>query len=163
MSNKAKQNYERMVRLSHLTIEQAPSSIFWVDSTSRIVHVNEATCTILGYSREELIDKMVPAFDVDIAMDEWGKFWTKLKQKQYLNFDSHQRTKDGRVFPVNVNVHFIEFEGTEYCCAFTRDITERIKTEQDMSSRLKTQNFGVIKITGIGLQIQTKEKRLRFW
>jgi PAS domain S-box-containing protein len=46
-----------------------------------------------------------------------------------LTFESEQRTKDGRLFPVEVVANYVKHGNEERNCAFVRDITERKKTE----------------------------------
>ena len=53
--NKVYDDWERMLRLSHFTIEQAPDAILWIDSDGHIHRVNDAVSRLFGFSRSELI------------------------------------------------------------------------------------------------------------
>ncbi|MDY6857624.1 MAG: hypothetical protein SWO11_23570 [Thermodesulfobacteriota bacterium] len=45
--------------------------------------------------------------------------------------ESYHRAKDGRIFSVEIVANYVKFSGNEYNCAFTRDISERKKVEED--------------------------------
>ena len=45
-------------------------------------------------------------------------------------FESRHRTKDGRVFPVEINANYFEYNGRGYNLALARDISERNKAEE---------------------------------
>jgi PAS domain S-box-containing protein len=117
---------------SHFTVERAADAIFWVDSEARIHYVNEAACRSLGYSLEELISMKVFDIDPDFQEDNWQEQWAKVKRLKAFTHESHHRTKDGRIFPVEISTNYIEYGGREYSCAFVRDISERIKTEKEV-------------------------------
>ncbi|MGB8169624.1 MAG: PAS domain S-box protein, partial [Chthoniobacteraceae bacterium] len=53
-----------------------------------------------------------------------------LKRAGALTFESRHRTKDGRVFPVEVNANYILAGGKEINFAFARDISERKRAEE---------------------------------
>ncbi|MCH7688251.1 MAG: PAS domain S-box protein [Planctomycetes bacterium] len=52
------------------------------------------------------------------------------RTQETLTFMTRHRSKDGRIFPVDVTSNFIEFEGKEYLCSFVHDISERIEAEK---------------------------------
>jgi PAS domain S-box-containing protein len=56
--------------------------------------------------------------------------------------ESHHRTKEGRIFPVEITVNFLEFGGNEFNCAFARDITERKHAEKAL--RQEEEKFRVL-------------------
>jgi PAS domain S-box-containing protein len=62
------ENTERMLRLSHFTLETAADGIFWADAEGRIQRVNEATCRMHGYSRDELLT--MRAHDLSLHLSE---------------------------------------------------------------------------------------------
>ena len=127
-----KEESKKAYLFSHFTIEHAADAVFWVDSEARIHYVNEAACRSLGYSLEELLSMKVHDIDPDFQEDNWQAQWKKVRELKSFTHESRHRTKDGRIFPVEISTNYIEFEGREYSCAFVRDITERIKTEREI-------------------------------
>jgi PAS domain S-box-containing protein len=66
-------------------------------------------------------------FDLDptVTQESWAANWDRIKSDGARSIVSEGKTRDGRVFPIEVNAHFLEFEGTEFLCSFVRDISER--------------------------------------
>ena len=132
------QDTERMIKLSHFTIERAATPIFWVDSSGRIVRANEAACRSLNYTREDLVGMKVPDIDADHPAERWPEIWARQeKNKSHFVFDSHHRTREGKLFPVEITANYIEFRGVQYSCVFVTDITGRIQTEERLKNALK--------------------------
>ena len=135
--NRTDKESERMLELAYFTIETTSDPVFWIDSKARIYRVNEAACRSLVYSRDELLAMKVHDIDPDYQAVNWPKHWAELKECKALTLESHHRTKDGRIFPVEVISNYIEFDGKEYSCSFARDITERMQTEEEIKSLAK--------------------------
>jgi PAS domain S-box-containing protein/putative nucleotidyltransferase with HDIG domain len=121
---------ERTLRLTQFSIDHIADAAFWVGSDARFTYVNEATCRSLGYSREELLTMTVHDIDPDFPEEVWPEHWQEVRERGSFTIESHHRTKDGHVFPVEIKVSYLEFQGKEYDCAFAHNITERKKYEQ---------------------------------
>jgi two-component system sensor histidine kinase/response regulator len=123
---------EEALRLTQFSVDRASDAVFWLNSSGQPVYVNEAACRALGYSREELLSMTVPDFHPDIPAESWPKRWQETRERGSFTFETYHRSKDGRVFPVEVSANYLEFGGREYSCAFVRDITERKRVEDQM-------------------------------
>jgi PAS domain S-box-containing protein len=131
---------EEQLRLTQFSLDHASDPVFWVDAQARIVYANEAACRALGYSRDQLLLLSIPDIDPDRHAETWRTLWERIKAEGWLSFETRHRTKDGRVFPVEVTSNYLEFGEKEYLFAFARDITERKKAEEairESVSRLK--------------------------
>jgi PAS domain S-box-containing protein len=120
---------EETLQWARISLESASDALFWIDPNARIVDVNEAACRSLGYSREELLQLSVPDFDPHFNANMWPGQFATLRQRGSMTFESEQRTKDGRMFPVEVVVNHVKFGSEERHCAFVRDISERKRAE----------------------------------
>jgi PAS domain S-box-containing protein len=116
---------EASLKLTQFTIDQAADPIFWIGEKAQIIYVNDTACRKLGYTREELLKMTVHDIDPDFPVKAWPAHWAEMKQRVSFTLESLHKTKDGVVFPVEVSVNYVEFEGREYNCAFSRDITTR--------------------------------------
>ena len=105
---------------------------FWMDEDARLVYVNQAACDTLGYSKEELLKMTLHDIDPNILKAEWPERWSHMKRSGERTLETSQRTKDGRLIPVEVRGNYVEFEDRGYNCAVARDITERKKQEQEL-------------------------------
>ena len=129
---------EEQLLLTQFSIDHAADAAFWVLPSRRFAYVNDAACSMLGYTRGELLSMTVE----DVAPDwpanhpeKWSAYWQKLKQSGPLVLEERHRRKDGTVFPVEAVEHFLSFQGQEYNFAFIRDITERKRLEVDLQER----------------------------
>ncbi|MCH7686978.1 MAG: PAS domain S-box protein, partial [Planctomycetes bacterium] len=116
---------EEQLRFTQFAIDNTGDAAFWIRSDARFFFVNEAACRSLGYSREELLSKTVHDIDPCYPEETWSQIWADIKERKSFTFESCHRRKDGTLFPVEITVNFLDFDGQEYNCAFARDITER--------------------------------------
>ncbi|UCG46159.1 MAG: PAS domain S-box protein [Phycisphaerales bacterium] len=123
---------EEMLRLMQFSIDHSSDAAFWMTPDARFVYVNEAACRSLNYSREQLLSMSVHDIDPDFPPEVWPEHWRQVKERGSFSLESHHRTRDGRMFPVEIAVNYVEFEGKEYNCAFARDISERKMVERKL-------------------------------
>jgi PAS domain S-box-containing protein len=122
---------ETSLKLTQYCVDKAADYIFWISPEGRLGYVSEATCSALGYSREELLQMTI--FEVDpMAPSPWSDHWQQLKEQGSLTFETTHRTKSGEVLPVEVTANYVEFDGQEYDFGFTRDISERKRAEEEL-------------------------------
>jgi len=126
-----------LASLAQLSTDRAVDSIFWISPTSEILYVNDAACRALGYRREEIVGKAVGDFDPHFPSETWPDHWAEVKRRGAFSFESDQWTKDRRLIQTEVTVNYIVHEGREFNCAIVRDISERKRTEAQLSRRLK--------------------------
>ena len=121
---------EDVLQFMQFSVYNAVDPIVWVGQDGRLLEVNSAFCRSVGYSREELLSMRVHDLDPNHPAEIWPEFWERLKQAGTLTFESRHRTKEGRIFPVEITSNFFVYKGGEYHCSFVRDITERKQTEK---------------------------------
>ena len=132
-----RQRAQEALQITQFTVDRAAEAVFWIGSDGRLLYVNEAACRLLGYSREELLSITIADIEPDYLDRSWAKRWKILKQQRSSTFESDYRTKDGRVFPVEIAANYLKFKGKEYKCAFVRDITERKRAEAEVLKALE--------------------------
>jgi len=120
---------EKKARLMQYCVDNASDAVFWVDNKAHFTYVNKAACRHMGYSREKLLSMKVHDVDPLYQKDNWPDFWREFKGKGSLLFESINRRKDGKEFPVEITVNYLEQDGTEIMHAYVRDITERQRAE----------------------------------
>ena len=116
---------EEVSRLSHFAMDRASDPVFWVDNESRILYANESASALFGYSVEELKAMTVGDIAPDFKQPRWMVSWERAKNNPSLKVEAVSRNKDGKLFPVEVTINYIKYDGDEYICAFVRNITER--------------------------------------
>ncbi|MGA9348089.1 MAG: PAS domain S-box protein [Anaerolineae bacterium] len=101
-------------------------------SQGRFLDCNEATLKRLGYSHKKLL--RLGAADIvhpdlhQLMKDNQERIWAG----ETTVVESGYRCKDGRVIPVEVNAHRIEYQGEPAILAVVRDITERKRAEEEL-------------------------------
>src|SRR5919199_1891895 len=125
---------EDALRLTQFAVDRSVDAITWIASDSRLVYVNDATCRLMGYSREELLSTTVCDNNPDFSPTTWQTHWQELKQQGSLVFETRLRGKDGRLIPIEVSSNYVEVDGQGYLCAFSRDITARKQAEEAIAA-----------------------------
>ncbi|MGD0283730.1 MAG: PAS domain S-box protein, partial [Dissulfurispiraceae bacterium] len=120
---------EGSLLLLQYAVDYAEDSIFWIRPDASFANVNNATCQRLGYTRNELLGMSV--FDIDPAFprEAWDSHWREIKERKSFAIETKHKTKGGEIFPVEVSVNYVEYEGEEYNFAFAKDITQRKEAE----------------------------------
>jgi PAS domain S-box-containing protein len=106
--------------------------IHWVAVASgKFIEVNEYAARLLGYSVEEM--SRLSLFDIDptIKPETYPAVVENIRRRGQWQFETLQRTRDGRDIPVEVSVyyHAQDETGAERFIAFVTDITQRKATE----------------------------------
>ena len=121
---------EEALRMTQFAVDRAADGVAWLDPEARFVYVNDAFCDSLKYTREELLSMTVYDIDVALPRETRADPFHALRAQRSMVYETYHRTKDGLVFPVEVNGNYIEFGNREYLVAFSRDITERKKAQE---------------------------------
>ncbi len=126
--------------LTRAAVERAAIPIFWVTPEGRCGFANDAASRMLGYSREEMESSTISDLDLDFPPKRWPGFWSTLRENPALEFTSVYRSKEGRIFPVEIVASHFEHDGQEFAVASARDISERRDSERalrESQERLK--------------------------
>lgn len=109
----------------------ATKDAFWlVSSSGSLLDVNEAAVAMSGYSREELLGKLVSEIDYPDSKHNVSERIRKTNELGWTLFESQHRTKDGRF--VDVEVSTMPDADHDCVVAFIRDISERKQFESNL-------------------------------
>ena len=156
---------EQMLRLTQFSIEQSPDAFYWIRPDGHFVYVNDATSKMLGYSREELLTLSATDIDPLFNAEQWREHWEDLRQRQHILLESIHKTRDGRRIPVEISANLIIYEGREYNCAISRDITARLAAKAaieqlntELEARVEERTAELMRRTG---ELVESEERFR--
>jgi len=133
------QTKERAVQreraLLHYAISKSLNEIYLFDAESlQFRFANEGALKNLGYSLDDLL-KMTP---LAIKPEFTEKSFRELVQpllrdeKELLRFETLHRRADGSLYPVDVQIQLLRYEGESLFLAVIDDITERKRIEQTL-------------------------------
>ena len=127
-----KRNERELLTLNR-AINQSSDAVFLINEKMTFAYVNDAACRSLGYTREELLTMGPPDIDAVIT-DDAAK---GIMEKQFANgffprFETWHKTRDGRIFPVEVSSSVVEYDGTKLSLTTVHDITERKRAEENL-------------------------------
>ncbi len=118
--------------------------IHYADECGCFIDVNDASCEKLGYSKKELVGSFLGKIDPNFqSMAQVSELTQSFElDKPYL-LESEHRTKDGRTFPVEVNVVMSLVGGKKRFIAVCRDISERKKDEATRRAIIDQSPIGI--------------------
>lgn len=128
---------EEALRFSQFSIERSQDMILWVNAEGLILYGNRAACRKLGYDPEEFTNLPAAAVDALLAPGAANKRLATLKETGATTVESVYRTRDGRELPVEVSLNYLEFDGQEFTCSISRDITERKRAQAELAYQAK--------------------------
>ncbi len=114
---------------------RTPTEGLWiVDSSKRLVLVNDAYVRMSGYSKDELLNTSISQLEALETPNEIAKRIKSIIQKGWGVFESKHRQKDGTIYDVLVSVSYDSQKDEFY--GYIRDITEDNKIKSDLEIAL---------------------------
>ncbi len=124
-----RRNAEEQLRLTQIAMDRSSEAICLVDPTGRFVHVNDAACVLLGYSRVELLALTVAALDPE---GSGAARWPNLREAGAQGIETHYHAKSGRIIPIDLSISKFEFHDRVYHLMVARDATLKRQAERDL-------------------------------
>ena len=110
-------------------IETSADGFCITDMAGRFLEFNDAFAHLMGYSREEMLTMSVPDIEAQLTPEEIAATIAQVQREGHVIFETKHRCKDGRVWPVEVNLAYWPIAGGRMF-VFLRDITDRKLAEE---------------------------------
>jgi PAS domain S-box-containing protein len=117
-------------------LNSSSNIIFILDINGKLLEVNEAACTCLGYRREELLKLTSVNIDVKYG-NQFPRQIKKISQKGSVAFETTYLKKDGTSIPIDVEARVMNYEGKTAVLIVARDISEQKQIKKDLSNSKK--------------------------
>ncbi|MBF0257027.1 MAG: EAL domain-containing protein [Gammaproteobacteria bacterium] len=111
-------------------LQTAQDGYFLVDADGRILDVNEATCRMLGYSREELLRLSIRDIEIQQTAAEIAAVLHACQETGGARFETVHRTKAGQ--PIEVEVSISRLPEQNLFVSLARDISDRKRHQEKL-------------------------------
>jgi two-component system cell cycle sensor histidine kinase/response regulator CckA len=105
-------------------LETAQDGFWVIDAQGRLVDVNPAACAISGFTREELVGKLVSDLDADDRPGDVAARIGRIHRGGAERFETHHRRKDGSMVAIEISARLVP-DSDGRIVAFLRDVTAR--------------------------------------
>lgn len=118
---------------TQFAMEEVGIGISWVDfDTGRFTYANQHAAAMLGYEVDEYLRLSVWDIDPHFPAASYQDICNELRNKGHLQFESEQRTRDGRLIPVEISIYYqpAEQTGDARLIVFQSDISGRHEAQR---------------------------------
>lgn len=120
-----------------LLLDHAPDGIYWTRRDGSFAYVNLTAATMLGFTRERLLQLRIFEIDADLDADSWSAYWEDASARESVTLErTHQRADGSRIL-VEIIVQHLQHDGQPVHFSFVRDIRERKRVEALQHSRMQ--------------------------
>lgn len=171
---KAEQELKASEEKFRAIVSSAKDAIVFTDSQARIKYWNDAATRIFGFNYDEVIDKklheiIIPNYHSDSFADNIVRFCEESANKNVdREFETEALKKSGDTLPVEMSISSANLNGQRHVCAIIRDITDRVKAEEDMRQLIDELTFSRDAIEEsanknilLSFQLKESEEKLR--
>jgi PAS domain S-box-containing protein len=127
------ERHEKDIQFKKLT-ETAHSAIVLADDKDLIIEWNDAAVKMFGYQRQEILGQPVKVIIPEKHREKHTTSFAKANKKGYLGESGirilEAKTKNGKIFPVELSLNTWQSQGRQIFCAFINDISERKRESQ---------------------------------
>ncbi|HEY9027576.1 MAG TPA: PAS domain-containing protein [Burkholderiaceae bacterium] len=87
--------------------------------------VNDESCRVLGYRREEMLRLGLPDVDAEAHADHWASAWQRVCGGAALRFERRLRSKEGHMISAEIRLSHFKSGARDYCLGLARRIAPR--------------------------------------
>lgn len=109
------------LHISKFLPERAAYAVLWVRADQKILYANDAACSFLGYSHQEIASRTLQDLNLQSLVEVWSKYWTKLQQQGSLYFEGSYQTQKGQNCSLEITITYMGHQGAECCCISLHD------------------------------------------
>lgn len=111
-------------------------TIWIIDLEGDLIDMNRTAIDTLGYSKEELLEIGLFGIDTTLNPEIIKSFVKTMPIDKVQKFETTHKTKDGRIFPVEIYSSLITYFGKKAILSIAREITDRKRAEEAQKTRM---------------------------
>ena len=116
-------------------LDLAADEVFLLNPDGSLAYANRSTVARRGFSLDEMLRMAVWDWNLFVTECSWEKRWESLKQIKNARFETRHIDKQGESFPVDVQAHYLFFDGLEYCICFVNDLSEMAEKVNELDKK----------------------------
>jgi PAS domain S-box-containing protein len=137
---------EREARLRSI-LETAPDAIIAIDERGFVQYFSKSAEKLFGYTPGEVIGRNVKVLMPSPHQENHDGYlarYLRTGEKRIIGIGRQveAQRKDGAIFPMELAVGEVKLGGTHIFTGFIRDLTARVKMEQDLRQAQKMESIG---------------------
>ncbi|MDV6030903.1 MAG: PAS domain S-box protein [Phycisphaera sp. RhM] len=106
------------------------------DAQSKIMDVNPAYCSMIGYTRDELIGMSITDLDPSFPDEDFRRHLPEFERTGRARFERKHRHRDGHLIDLEISVSRMPVSENLRIGAFVRDVTDRKRAERERDQAL---------------------------
>ena len=124
--------------------DNANDGIAVLDRNGKITDVNHRFCELHGFQREAVLGTNIRLLEIERAGGELDERLDKILNNESLVYEAEHYRKDGSRVLLEISSRSIVIGGVTYIQSFYRDITEKIKLQEQVLQSQKMESLGVL-------------------
>ncbi len=153
----AEEQIERLAKIADI----APSAIVVHDFEGRFLFINERTCKLLGYEKDEFMGMNIQQVNAPESAEMVSCRMKEIEEKGETEFEAKHIRKDGSTIPSHIIARKIEWSGKPAILSIGTDITE-LKLAEDALIESEASLQAVLNATADGILAIGKDKKLLY-
>lgn len=115
-------------------VEHSNEEFYQLNIDGSFVYVNPAALKNLGYSFCEILQLNLADIDININESKLNKIIIDLKSEKSSCYRTIHKRKSGELVHKEFSAFYHKYNDIEYICGFARDITKRVKAENELKN-----------------------------
>ncbi len=124
--------------------DNANDGIAVLDQNGNITDVNLRFCELHGFQQDAVLGTSIRLIELEKARGELDERFRKMLNNESLVYEAEHYRKDGSKILLEVSSRAISIGGTPHIQSFYRDITEKIKLQEQVLQSQKMESLGVL-------------------
>ncbi|MCX7247211.1 MAG: HD domain-containing protein, partial [Burkholderiales bacterium] len=150
MSNRVLRN---SLERNQAFLRNASDGVYILDAEGKVLELSDSLCTMLGYTRAELVGAHVSLWNAQWNPLELQSVLGKLAAKaDRSEFETRHRRKDGTILDVEVSGQRLELSGETLLYLSARDVTEKRRADRqilDQIEQLKSSVMSTVEVATV--------------